>query len=111
MRRVKTAVLISGQGSNLKALIDAARASAFPASIALVISNRADAYGIVVATDAMIPARVIAHTDFETRAAFEEALDAALVAQSEADIQKLTDKRIAEIDQLVAAKEQEILAV
>jgi phosphoribosylglycinamide formyltransferase-1 len=79
-RRVKTAVLISGQGSNLKALIDAARASNFPASISLVISNRADAYGIIVATDAMIPACIIEHTSYDSRAAFEEALDAALVA-------------------------------
>lgn len=79
-RRIPTAVLISGHGSNLQALIDAARHTDFPAVISLVISNRADAYGIVRATDAGIPVQVIDHAAYESRELFDEALDDALVA-------------------------------
>jgi phosphoribosylglycinamide formyltransferase-1 len=80
MARLKTAVLISGRGSNLAALIDACAAADFPAAIALVLSNRADAAGLAHAAHAAIPNRVIAHRDFTTRAAFDEALDQALQA-------------------------------
>ncbi len=79
-RRIPTAVLISGQGSNLQALIEAARSSEFPAVIALVISNRPDAYGIVRATDAGIPVQVLDHTQYASREAFDAALDDILVA-------------------------------
>jgi phosphoribosylglycinamide formyltransferase-1 len=78
--RLRTAVLISGNGSNLQALIDAARQPAFPAVISLVISNRADAYGILRATDAGIPVRVIDRAQHATPAAFDLALHEALSA-------------------------------
>ncbi len=74
-------VLISGRGSNLGALLAAARAPDYPARIALVLSNRADAPGLALAADAGVPARVIAHREFGAdRAAHEAALDGALRA-------------------------------
>jgi len=80
MARLKVAVLISGRGSNLAALIAACAAADFPAAVALVLSNRADAAGLAHAARAGIPCRVIAHRDFATREAFDEALDLALRA-------------------------------
>ena len=82
--KLKTAVLISGRGSNLKALIDACAAKDFPAEIALVISNIADAGGLAYAREAHIPAAVIPYTDYPSRDAFDDALDRRL---READAQ------------------------
>ena len=76
--RIKTAVLISGRGSNLKSLIDACAAPDFPAEIALVISNVPDAGGLEFARDANIATRVIPHKPFPTREAFDAEIDAAL---------------------------------
>ena len=73
-KRRRTAVLISGRGSNLQALIDAAAAPDYPAEIVLVLSNRADAKGLERAAAAGIPTSVVPHRDYETRAAFETAL-------------------------------------
>ena len=78
MVRLKTAVLISGRGSNLQALIDACAAPEFPAHIALVLSNRADAQGLARAAKAKIPTRVVPHGEYQTRAAFDAALGRAL---------------------------------
>lgn len=78
MARLRLGVLISGRGSNLQALIDACRDPAFPAEIALVISNRADAGGLERAAAADLPTAVILHRDFADRAAFDAALDAKL---------------------------------
>jgi phosphoribosylglycinamide formyltransferase-1 len=75
---MKVAVLISGRGSNLKALIDAAAATDYPAEIVLVISNRASAGGLDFAREAKIPTAVIPHGDFATREAFDNAIDARL---------------------------------
>jgi phosphoribosylglycinamide formyltransferase 1 len=72
MERLKVGVLISGRGSNLQALIDAAADSVCPFAIALVISNRADAAGLARAAAAGIPRQVIAESD---RAAFALAAD------------------------------------
>ena len=75
----RTAVLISGRGSNLAALIAAARSPAYPAEIALVISNRADAAGLQHASAAGIPTQVIEHRPFrDDRARHEAAIDSAL---------------------------------
>ena len=68
------AVLISGSGSNLQALIDACNAPDYPAQINIVISNRPDAYGLERAKAAGIPAICIDHKNFEGRATFEAAL-------------------------------------
>jgi phosphoribosylglycinamide formyltransferase 1 len=75
MPRLKVGVLISGRGSNLQALIDAAAEPAYPAEIAAVISNRADAPGLERATTAGIPTHVIAEAD---QAAFAAAADRVL---------------------------------
>ncbi len=78
MARVRTGVLLSGRGSNLQALIDAARRPGFPARIALVVSNQPEALGLRRAAEAGLPTAVIDHRAYPTRAAFEEALTAAL---------------------------------
>ncbi len=78
MRRVKTAVLISGHGSNLQALIDAAAAPDFPAEIDLVISNVDTAYGLTRAQNAGIPTVVIPHGNYASREAFDRMVDASL---------------------------------
>jgi phosphoribosylglycinamide formyltransferase-1 len=78
MRRVKTAVLISGNGSNLQALIDAAKTPDYPAEIALVISNNEEAYGLERAERADIPAIIIPHQNFPSREAFDRMMDEAL---------------------------------
>jgi len=77
-QRKKTGVLISGRGSNLKSLIDAAQQDDFPAEIVVVISNRPDAEGLDYARKANIPALVVDHKEFETREDFESKLDEAL---------------------------------
>ncbi|MHA1108228.1 MAG: phosphoribosylglycinamide formyltransferase, partial [Alphaproteobacteria bacterium] len=74
MARLKTAVLISGRGSNLQALIDECARSDSVAEIALVISNVADAAGLARAADAGIATAVIDHRGFPDRGSFEDAL-------------------------------------
>jgi phosphoribosylglycinamide formyltransferase-1 len=76
--RTKVGVLISGRGSNLQALLDAAADPGYPAEIALVISNRPGAYGLDRAQAAGVATATIDHTRFADRPAFEAALDAAL---------------------------------
>ena len=80
MARLKLAVLISGRGSNLQALIDACRDPAYPAEIALVISNDPAAPGLARAQAAKIPTRVVDHRDYSDRALFEAAMTAAIEA-------------------------------
>ncbi len=75
----RVAILISGRGSNMSALIAAAAAADFPAEIALVISNRADAGGLEKAAAGGIPTLVIESKPFgRDRAAFEAVLQSAL---------------------------------
>ncbi len=74
----RIAVLISGRGSNMAALIAAAAVPAFPAEIACVISNRADANGLKMAEKYGIPTEIVAHRDFPDRAQHDAAIDAAL---------------------------------
>ncbi|MBF0164050.1 MAG: phosphoribosylglycinamide formyltransferase [Magnetococcales bacterium] len=73
-------VLISGGGSNLQALIDRVGDGFIPARIGLVISNRADAFGLERARQAGIPTLVIDHKAYPDRPAFEQAMIDALVA-------------------------------
>lgn len=82
---MKLAVLVSGRGSNLQALIDACKAEDFPAEIVLVLSNKADAYGLERAKDAHIPTAVLSHKDFEDRESFDEAMSEK-IAESGAEL-------------------------
>jgi phosphoribosylglycinamide formyltransferase-1 len=76
MNKKRVAVLISGRGSNMTALIEAAEARDYPAEIVLVVSNRPDAAGLTRAREAAIATAVIDHRPFrDDREAFERALD------------------------------------
>jgi phosphoribosylglycinamide formyltransferase 1 len=75
----RVAILISGRGSNMAALIKAAAGEDFPAEIAIVISNRADAAGLALASASGIPTLTIESKPFgKDRAGFEAALQSAL---------------------------------
>jgi phosphoribosylglycinamide formyltransferase 1 len=75
----RVAILISGRGSNMTALVDATRAQDFPAEIVVVISNKADAGGLAKARDSRIPAIAIESAPFgKDRGAFEAKLQSAL---------------------------------
>ena len=78
MARLRVAVLISGRGSNLQALIDACADPAFPAEIRLVISNNPTAAGLGRAVRAGIPTRVIPHQEFPDRPSFDAVVECAL---------------------------------
>jgi phosphoribosylglycinamide formyltransferase-1 len=79
MQRKRVAVLISGRGSNMAALIEATKQKDYPAEIALVLSNQADAGGLDVARAAGVATEVVDHAAFgKDRAAFDRALQAAL---------------------------------
>jgi len=81
MVKKRVAVLISGRGSNMAALIEAAKAADYPAEIALVVSNRAEAAGLAHARERGIATALIDHRKFgEDREAFERALDEMLRA-------------------------------
>lgn len=77
--RTRTAILISGRGSNMVSLIEAARAPDHPAEIALVLSNRPDAGGLARAQEAGIATVALDHKAFPDRESFEQAMDVALV--------------------------------
>jgi len=78
MSRLRVAVLVSGRGSNMAALIDAAAEPDFPAEIVAVISNRPNAGALAVAARAGIATVVVDHKAYADRATFDAALDAAL---------------------------------
>ena len=79
MSKARVAVLISGRGSNMAALIEAAKEPAYPAEIVLVLSNIADAGGLDIAQAAGIETAVIAHAPFgKDREAHERMIDARL---------------------------------
>jgi phosphoribosylglycinamide formyltransferase-1 len=80
MDRKRTAILISGRGSNMTALIEAARDESFPAEIALVVSNRPDAAGLQHAAEAGIVTAIVDHKRYgKDREAFERALQDVLI--------------------------------
>jgi phosphoribosylglycinamide formyltransferase 1 len=81
MIKKRVAVLISGRGSNMAALIAAAQAEDFPAEIALVLSNRPESEGLAAAREAGLATAVVDHARFgKDRDAFERALQAELEA-------------------------------
>jgi phosphoribosylglycinamide formyltransferase-1 len=67
-------ILISGRGSNMEAVVRAAQAEQWPARIAAVISNKADAKGLEFAASHGIPTAVVAHKEYPSREAFDAAL-------------------------------------
>lgn len=78
MARLKVGVLISGRGSNMAALVEAARAADYPAEIAVVVSNRADAPGLAHAAEHGIPTAVVSHRGQPDRETFDRAVSAEL---------------------------------
>ena len=76
--RKRVAVLISGGGSNMRALVEAARAADYPAEIALVMSNRPGAGSLAYARDAGIPTKIIDHKIHAHREDFERSMHAML---------------------------------
>jgi phosphoribosylglycinamide formyltransferase 1 len=78
MAKLKVGILISGRGSNMAALIKAAQAADYPAEIACVISNKADAAGLKLAADAGIPTVTISHRSYPDRESFDRDVSAAL---------------------------------
>ncbi|GAA5189708.1 phosphoribosylglycinamide formyltransferase [Ferrimonas gelatinilytica] len=79
MKQNRIAVLISGNGSNLQALIDASQSGEIPGEIVAVISDKADAYGLQRAKDAGIATQVIAAEPGESRAQYDQRLGAELI--------------------------------
>jgi phosphoribosylglycinamide formyltransferase 1 len=78
MSRKRVGILISGRGSNMRALVEAARDPSYPAEISFVGSNRSDAAGLVYARELGIPTVAIDHKLFMTRELFDAALNAEL---------------------------------
>ena len=76
--KVRVAVLISGRGSNMVALAEAARDQDYPAEIVLVLANDPEAEGLARAAALGLPTRAIDHRGFADRASFDAALDTAL---------------------------------
>ena len=82
MARKRVAILISGRGSNMAALIEAAKDESYPAEIALVVSNEADAEGLARARSAGIETAVVDHRPFgKEREAFDRALQAVIASR------------------------------
>ncbi len=82
MKKVRVGVLISGRGSNMMAIIEAARAAEYPADIICVVSNRPDAAGLNFAASHGIATKVIDHKAFATREDFDAALNDYLQSQN-----------------------------
>lgn len=79
-RRKRVAILISGRGSNMAALVEAANRYGFPAEIVIVIANRPDAKGLPFAASHGVATAILDHTLFPGRAEFDAALDKMLEA-------------------------------
>jgi phosphoribosylglycinamide formyltransferase-1 len=75
IKKLNLAVLISGRGSNLKAIIDACKDPAFPACINVVISNNGDAAGLLSANKANIDTAVVNHKEYSEKSDFEYAIN------------------------------------
>ena len=78
MRKTRCVVLISGRGTNLSAILRAAAAPDFPAEIVAVISNKADATGLLLAQDAGIATEVVPSQGISDRAVYDQALQTAI---------------------------------
>src|SRR5690242_13828390 len=78
MAKLRVGILISGRGSNMAALIEAARVTDYPAEIVCVVSNIATAPGLLIARNADIPTAAISHKDFADRESFDRTMSAEL---------------------------------
>jgi len=76
--KLRVGILISGRGSNMAALIEAAREPGYPAEIACVVSNVASAAGLEIAKKAGVAATALPHKDFADRESFDRAVSAEL---------------------------------
>ncbi len=76
--RRRVAILVSGRGSNMMALVEAARAADYPAEVVLVLSNRPNAAGLAWAREQGIATAALDHKAYASREAFEDAMQAAL---------------------------------
>jgi phosphoribosylglycinamide formyltransferase-1 len=85
LSRCRTAILISGSGSNLQAFIDQVAAGRLNIDIAIVLSNRADAFGLQRAHKANLATVCIDHADFEDRESFDRAM-AAVLEEAKVDL-------------------------
>jgi phosphoribosylglycinamide formyltransferase-1 len=77
-RRKRTAILVSGRGSNMRALVEAATDPGFPAEICLVLSNRPDAPGLAFAKEKGVAVAVVDHKIYAGREEFERSMQALL---------------------------------
>lgn len=80
VRKTRCVVLISGRGSNLSAILKAAQSPEYPALVAGVVANKADAPGLQLARDAGIPVSVVLNTDYADRVSYDQALQQAVDA-------------------------------
>jgi phosphoribosylglycinamide formyltransferase 1 len=78
MAKKRLAILISGRGSNMMALIEAARAAEYPAEVAAIVSSRPEAAGLAWARAEGLPATLIDHKAYASREAFDAAVDQVL---------------------------------
>ncbi|HRF07433.1 MAG TPA: phosphoribosylglycinamide formyltransferase [Xanthobacteraceae bacterium] len=85
MNKKRVAILISGRGSNMRALIEAASAPDYPAQIVLVLSNIAGAGGLAFAEANGIRTEVVEHKNYASREAFDQAMDEKL-AEANAEL-------------------------
>jgi len=73
-KKSRIVVLISGSGTNLQAIIDACKSDNFPGEVVGVLSNKADAYGLVRASDENIETIALSHKDFDSRENYDQAM-------------------------------------
>ena len=78
MMSQRIVVLISGSGTNLQAIIDACKDAAYPGKVVGVISNKADAYGLIRAENAEINTKTVSHKAFNSRESYDKALISAI---------------------------------
>ncbi|MFT7087167.1 MAG: phosphoribosylglycinamide formyltransferase-1 [Rickettsiales bacterium] len=74
MQKIKTAILISGRGSNMQVLVNSAKNAGYPAQISLVISNKENAAGLEFAKQNGIKIAIVNHKDFSDRESFDRKL-------------------------------------
>ena len=82
MNKKRVGILISGRGSNMRAIVEAARDSNYPCEVACVVSNRPDAGGLKYARSQNIAALAIDHKNYKTREEFDSAVNDYLQSQN-----------------------------